>query len=110
MVTLLEASPLPASAPEPAVSRSSVIIGRIVTSLLVVGPVIALGVAVPLLWSRAVSLLDVILAVAFYVVSGFGITVGYHRLFAHRSFRAARWLKIALASAGSLAVEAWAGK
>jgi stearoyl-CoA desaturase (delta-9 desaturase) len=38
-------------------------------------------------------------------VSGFGVTVGYHRLFAHRSFRAARWLKIVLASAGSLAVE-----
>jgi stearoyl-CoA desaturase (delta-9 desaturase) len=58
-----------------------------------------------LLWGKALSLLDVILAVAFYLVSGFGVTVGYHRLFAHRSFRAARWLKITLAAAGSLAVE-----
>jgi stearoyl-CoA desaturase (Delta-9 desaturase) len=41
----------------------------------------------------------------FYVVTGFGVTVGYHRLFAHRSFRAHRWLKVALAGAGSMAVE-----
>ena len=80
-------------------------VGRIVTGLLVVSPAIALGIAVPLLWGSAVTLFDVILAVVFYLVTGFGVTVGYHRLFAHKSFRAKRWLKIALASAGSLAVE-----
>ena len=79
--------------------------GRIVTGLLVIGPIVALAIAIPLLWGRAVRLTDVIVAAAFYLVSGFGVTVGYHRLFAHRSFRPARWLKIVLASAGSLAVE-----
>jgi stearoyl-CoA desaturase (delta-9 desaturase) len=39
------------------------------------------------------------------VVTGFGIAVGYHRLFTHRSFKAVRWLKILLASTGSMAVE-----
>jgi stearoyl-CoA desaturase (Delta-9 desaturase) len=98
-------SALPAEAPELRPSRTSVVIGRVVTGILVIGPVVALAIAVPLLWGRAVHLRDVIMAAAFYLVSGFGVTVGYHRLFAHRSFRPARWLKIVLASAGSLAVE-----
>src|SRR4029078_6714263 len=76
-----------------------------VTGLLMIGPPVALGIAVPLLWGRAVSLLDIILAAAFYVVTGLGIAVGYHRLFTHRSFKAVRWLKILLASTGSMAVE-----
>jgi stearoyl-CoA desaturase (delta-9 desaturase) len=38
-------------------------------------------------------------------VSGYGVTVGFHRLFSHRSFVANRPLKIALAVAGSMAVE-----
>ena len=62
-------------------------------------------VAVPLLWGNALHWRDLVIAAVFYLVSGFGVTVGYHRLFTHRSFRPARWLKIVLASAGSLAVE-----
>jgi stearoyl-CoA desaturase (delta-9 desaturase) len=60
---------------------------------------------VPFLWGHLLSLRDVILGVVFYVVSGFGISVGYHRFFAHGSFRAPRWMKIGLAGAGGLAVE-----
>jgi stearoyl-CoA desaturase (delta-9 desaturase) len=32
----------------------------------------------------------VILAVALYVVVGHGVTIGFHRLLAHRSFEATR--------------------
>src|SRR5437899_470997 len=95
----------PVYAPPPAPTPGSLLTGRIVTGLLVIGPPLALAVAVPLLWGRGVSLQDVILATVFYVVTGLGVTVGYHRLFTHRSFRASRWLKVALASAGSMAVE-----
>jgi stearoyl-CoA desaturase (delta-9 desaturase) len=48
---------------------------------------------------------DIGLFLAFYVVSGLGITVGYHRLFTHGSFKANRPLRIGLAIAGSLAIE-----
>jgi len=107
MAALVDVTPsaLLPDEPEPRPSRTSVVLGRVVTGLLVIGPVVALAIAVPLLWGRAVRLSDLIVASAFYLVSGFGISVGYHRLFAHRSFRPARWLKIVLASAGSLAVE-----
>ena len=40
-----------------------------------------------------------------YLISGLGITVGFHRHFTHRAFKANRGTKIALAVAGSLAIE-----
>ncbi len=46
-----------------------------------------------------------IIGVVLYAVTGHGITIGYHRLFTHRSFKANRVLKIALAAAGSMAIE-----
>ncbi|MFD8818857.1 acyl-CoA desaturase [Streptomyces sp. NPDC059627] len=73
--------------------------------IFVVGPLVCLVVAVPLVWGRGLSALDVTMAVVAYLVSGFGLTVGYHRLFTHRSFKAKRGLRIALAVAGSLGVE-----
>src|SRR6478752_3714993 len=84
-------------------SEGSQVATRIVTTLIVVGPVVAIGVAIPLLWGHLVSVRDVLLGAAFYIVSSAGITVGYHRLFAHRSFAPKRWLKIAVAAAGSTA-------
>ena len=106
MVSLLESpAPRPAFLPDPHPTGTGVAVGRAVTTLIVIGPAVALAIAVPFLWGHLLSVRDVILGVAFYVVSGLGISVGYHRLFAHGSFRAPRWLKLILAGAGALAVE-----
>jgi stearoyl-CoA desaturase (Delta-9 desaturase) len=43
--------------------------------------------------------------VIFYAITGHGVTAGFHRLFAHRSFHAKRMIKVLLALAGSLAFE-----
>jgi stearoyl-CoA desaturase (delta-9 desaturase) len=40
-----------------------------------------------------------------YVLTGLGITVGYHRLLAHRSFRVPRWLDYSLTTLGVLALQ-----
>ena len=90
---------------EPRPSRKSIITDRVVTSLFVAGPVVALAVAVPLLWGNALNLHDVILAAVFYLIAGFGISIGFHRLFTHRSFKPNRPLKFILAAAGSMAFE-----
>lgn len=37
------------------------------------------------------------------ITGGFGISVGFHRHFSHRSFRAAPWLRVAMAIAGQMA-------
>ncbi|OIJ64791.1 acyl-CoA desaturase [Streptomyces mangrovisoli] len=71
----------------------------------VVGPPLALVAVVPFAWGWGLSALDVGMAAVAYLVSGFGLTVGYHRLFTHRSFKARRGLRIALAVAGSLGIE-----
>jgi stearoyl-CoA desaturase (delta-9 desaturase) len=72
-----------------------------------VGPVVGLVVAVLLASALGVgpSWLDVTLAVVLYAITGHGITIGFHRLFTHGSFRAARPLRAGLAIAGSMAVE-----
>ena len=46
-----------------------------------------------------------ILFVAFYAIAGHGLTAGFHRLLTHRSFKATRALKIALAVSGSMGFE-----
>lgn len=68
-------------------------------------PFLALLAAVPIAWGRGLSWLDVGLFAAFYLVSGFGVTVGFHRYFTHGAYKAERWLRITLAVAGSLAIE-----
>ena len=81
------------------------LVGLLVTALIVIGPGAALGAAIPFLWGNVIHLRDVILGVVLYVITGHGISIGFHRLFTHRSFTANRALKIVLAAAGSLAME-----
>jgi stearoyl-CoA desaturase (delta-9 desaturase) len=80
-------------------------IGKVITTFIVVGPLVALALVVAGLWGRHVDVTDLALLAGLYAVSCLGVTAGYHRLFTHRSFVAARGLKIALAVAGSAALE-----
>jgi len=105
MQALVESSRDDVGVVEPAPSSVGLFAGRAITLLLVAGPLVAFVLAVTFLWGSLFNFGDLALAAVFYVVTGFGVTVGYHRLFAHRSFRAHRWLKLALAGAGSMAVE-----
>jgi stearoyl-CoA desaturase (Delta-9 desaturase) len=75
------------------------------TGIVVVGPIIALAGAIVRFWGNGVSMRDIVIAVVMYAIAGHGVTVGYHRLFTHRAFKASRGLKISLGLAGSLAFE-----
>ena len=68
-------------------------------------PLVGLAVAVPVGWGWGLSVLDLSMAAIAYVVTGLAVTVGYHRGFTHRSFKARRGVRIALAIGGLLAVE-----
>lgn len=59
-----------------------------VTVVLVAGPFVGLAAAVWLLWGHGIGFADVGLAVVFYLLTGFGVTVGFHRCLTHRSFSA----------------------
>ena len=73
--------------------------------MIVIVPFLALLGAIAVAWGWGISWVDVGLAVAFYLVSGLGVTVGFHRYFTHGGFKAKRWLRLTLAVAGSLSVE-----
>jgi stearoyl-CoA desaturase (delta-9 desaturase) len=78
---------------------------QVLLGLFIVVPFLALVAAVPVAWGWGLGWVDVAIALVMYVVAGHGITVGFHRYFTHGSFKARRPLKIALAVAGSLAIE-----
>ena len=73
--------------------------------IFVVAPFIALLAAIPVAWGWGLSALDATMAVAGYLIAGFGVTVGFHRYLTHGSFKARRPLRIALAVAGTLSAE-----
>jgi stearoyl-CoA desaturase (Delta-9 desaturase) len=77
-------------------------IGTVVITVL---PFIGLLAAVTMSWNEAVGLTDLILFLGLYVICGFGITIGYHRMLTHRAFEAIAPLKAALLVAGSLAIQ-----
>jgi stearoyl-CoA desaturase (delta-9 desaturase) len=68
-------------------------------------PVVALVAAVMLTWGWGITLLDVVIATIAYFGTGLGVTVGFHRHFTHKSFKATRPMKVALAITGSLAFQ-----
>jgi len=76
-----------------------------VTAAIILGPMLGLVVIGLGVWTPRATLLDLILAVSLFIVTGHGLSAGFHRMFTHRSFKAARWLKVTLAIAGSLCLE-----
>jgi stearoyl-CoA desaturase (delta-9 desaturase) len=76
-----------------------------VTGLIVAGPFAGLVTALTLLWGHGAGLADVGLGAFFYLLTGFGISVGFHRLLTHRSFTARPALRVALAVAGSMSFQ-----
>ncbi|MFN2389537.1 MAG: acyl-CoA desaturase [Actinomycetota bacterium] len=68
-------------------------------------PFIGFVLAVGALWGRGLTAVDASIALFFYAVTALGVTIGFHRLFTHRSFEAVRPLKIVLAIAGSMSLQ-----
>ena len=61
--------------------------------------------AAAVFWGRGLSPADAGIALAFYLFTGFGVTIGFHRYFTHQSFETNRFLRALLAVAGSMAVQ-----
>jgi stearoyl-CoA desaturase (delta-9 desaturase) len=71
----------------------------------VVVPFVALVAAIAFLPSTYVGPTDLAILAGMYLVSAFGITIGYHRLLTHRAFDTPRPVKYALAIMGQTAVQ-----
>lgn len=78
---------------------------RLLTLMAVAVPPAGLIVAILLLWGVALDGVHLAVFAAMYLLTGFGVTVGFHRLFTHRSFSAHAPTRATLAVLGSMAVE-----
>ncbi|HEY6781296.1 MAG TPA: fatty acid desaturase [Thermoleophilaceae bacterium] len=75
------------------------------TGLITAIPILALGLVAWQAWGSALRVSDLIVFAIVYLATGLGVTVGFHRHFTHRSFKAKRPLRALLAVLGSAAVE-----
>src|SRR3712207_2738490 len=78
---------------------------RIITGIVTAAPVLALGLVVWQVWGDFLRWSDAIVFAVMYLVTGLGVTVGFHRYFTHRSFKAGKRLRAVLAVMGSMAIE-----
>src|SRR5213078_4525869 len=78
---------------------------RIITALVTVVPMLGLLAVGWLAWAELLHWSDLAVFGILYVLTGLGITVGFHRLFTHRSFRTTPHVRAILAVLGSVAIE-----
>jgi stearoyl-CoA desaturase (Delta-9 desaturase) len=78
---------------------------RIATGTITVLPFLCLGVVAWQLWQSLLGWTDILVFAIMYVVTALGITVGFHRLFTHRSFKTGPTVRAILAVLGSAAIE-----
>lgn len=78
---------------------------RITMLFVVTVPFLGLIAVIVLLWGRGFSWIQLGLFLGMYLLTALGITLGYHRLFTHRSYQTVWPVKLALGILGSMAVE-----
>ena len=66
----------------------------------IVLPLAAVFCAIGMLWGRYVGMAAIVILAVGYVLTGLGITVGFHRLFTHRSFQTSPAMRYAVRGAG----------
>jgi len=78
---------------------------KMMVLVVVVVPFLATIYAIVLLWQRYVNGLDLALMIGLYLLSGLGITIGYHRMLTHKSFETSPVMKAILLILGTMAIE-----
>ncbi|CAB4920466.1 unannotated protein [freshwater metagenome] len=71
----------------------------------VVIPFVATLIAIVVFWGNGVDAIDLALFVVFYLLTGLGVTLGFHRLLTHKAFDTYRPIHLGFAVLGTMAVE-----
>jgi stearoyl-CoA desaturase (delta-9 desaturase) len=95
----------PVSELPPVLPGRAPVLVRVVTLVVIVVPLLGLIAAPFFLWGWGFHWTDLGLFLGMYLLTALGITVGFHRLFVHRSFETYTWIKVVFAVLGSMAVE-----
>ena len=78
---------------------------RIANLFAILLPLVGLVVGIVYFWGNGVSWPQLALMTVMYIVTGMGITVGYHRLFTHKSFSAGPIVTMVIGIIGSMAAD-----
>jgi stearoyl-CoA desaturase (delta-9 desaturase) len=78
---------------------------RIITGTVTVVPFLALGIVAWQVWASLLHWSDILVFALLYSCTALSVTIGFHRLFTHRSFATTRWMRGVLAALGSVAIE-----
>jgi stearoyl-CoA desaturase (delta-9 desaturase) len=78
---------------------------RLITGTVTVVPFLALGIVGWQVWAELLHWRDIAVFAILYLGTGLGVTVGFHRLFTHRSFATKPWMRGIFAAMGSMAIE-----
>jgi len=78
---------------------------RVITGLVTAVPFLLLVVAAWQVWDEALHWRDLAILAVGYAVTAMGITIGFHRLLTHRSFKTSATLRAIFAAIGSAAIE-----
>jgi stearoyl-CoA desaturase (Delta-9 desaturase) len=82
------------------------LLDRVASGVVTAVPPIMLGIGMWFGWAgNLLDWKDILVLVISYVVIGTGVTVGFHRLLTHRSFKTSRLLRAGFAALGSAAAE-----
>ena len=71
----------------------------------VIIPFLGLFAAIVLLWNQAVDATDLAILAGTYLLFGFGVTIGFHRMLTHRGFATHKPLEYMWATLGSMALQ-----
>lgn len=77
----------------------------LVNFLAVTIPLIGFVATMVMLWGNGFDGIQLAIFVTFYVLTGWGVTIGYHRLFTHKSFETNKYVTALLGIFGSMALE-----
>jgi stearoyl-CoA desaturase (delta-9 desaturase) len=102
-----EGPPGPGAGPPAAVRAVKMpLVDRLASAVVTLAPPVLVAIGMVLGWSHGLLVWqDLVVLAVFYAVIGTGITVGFHRLLTHRSFRCHRFTRACFAALGSAAAE-----
>src|SRR5947209_10085125 len=78
---------------------------RVITGVVTAAPIAGLGFVVWQVWGNWLHGGDLVVFAIFYLLTGLGVTVGFHRHLTHRAFATSRPVRAVLAVLGSAAIE-----
>lgn len=100
-----ESTEIPVANPAAELPQTPSLPVKITTIVAIVLPLVAVTAIPFAIWGWGFHWIDIWLLLGMYLVTILGVTVGFHRLFVHRSFETYRWVQALFAIIGSMAVQ-----